>query len=178
MMLFGKANKAPTPSETIAKLQDTVTTMEKRAAYLSLKVQEQLNEAVRLMKAKRKAGMFQLSHTTSLRRLMAHSLSPAVLLRAYLLDSLGFPFRPQRLFSACAGSICLKDKLAAAAPVGSSLKSRSVLSSSYCSSIGRTLLIPSTVNIDEWPHANPFLSSPFSAWRTSDYAAAGSAGKL
>ena len=45
MKLFGKAKKAPPPSESIQKLRDTLTTLEKREDYLQKKCDMEMENA-------------------------------------------------------------------------------------------------------------------------------------
>jgi charged multivesicular body protein 4 len=43
--LFGKAKKMPTPSETIARLRETVDILEKRENYLQKKIEREIDFA-------------------------------------------------------------------------------------------------------------------------------------
>lgn len=60
MKLFGKAKKAPTPQEGIAKMRETIEMLEKREAYLQNKINHETAEAKRYMGLKNKRGMFSV----------------------------------------------------------------------------------------------------------------------
>jgi len=45
MKLFGKAKKAPSAKESIARLKDTIEMLEKREAYLQKKIEREITIA-------------------------------------------------------------------------------------------------------------------------------------
>jgi len=91
MMLFGKAKKAPSPKETLVKLQETINTLDKRSVFLGKKIADELAQACTLLKAKKKACMFFSSVSPLLQITSFNVVSP--LTRRYL----NFFYRIHRL---------------------------------------------------------------------------------
>jgi charged multivesicular body protein 4A/B len=60
MKLFGKAKKAPPPSESIAKLRKTVEMLEKREDYLEKRIQQEVAVARANSSSNKKKAMMAL----------------------------------------------------------------------------------------------------------------------
>lgn len=56
MKLFGRAKKAPTPQESIAKIRETISILGKREEFLEKKANDQVAEARKCLAAKNKRG--------------------------------------------------------------------------------------------------------------------------
>eukprot|EP00124_Ichthyophonus_hoferi_P004656 Ihof_evm3s540 gene=Ihof_evmTU3s540 len=60
MNLFGKAKKAPPPKETLDKLRETASTLQKREEYLNAKVMGEMAQAKKLARTNQKAALMCL----------------------------------------------------------------------------------------------------------------------
>jgi len=77
MRLFGKAKKAPTPTETITRMRDTINMLEKKETYLQSKMDNEVVLAKKLMANKDKQGAMRCLKKKKLMEAQINKLSGA-----------------------------------------------------------------------------------------------------